>query len=335
MTTAIYCRISRDGEGESVGVQRQEKDCRALAARLGLTVVQVYTDNDTGASDRTKKSKVRHSYAAMIDAVERGTVRHVIAYSNSRLTRRMSELEELIRLHERTGVVFHTVVSGQDDLATADGRMVARIKASVDAAEADRISERMKTALRHKAMSGEPRVTSHRPFGWMPDGKTLDPVESALIRRGVDDLIRGVPLNVIRKQWTEAGVRTPAGRTTWHWPNVKGILTSWRAAGIRTYNGDVLRDAEGNFVEGQWEAIVTMEERERALAMIQGRKITNRREGKYLLTGLTVCECGRRMWGQKTHSNQRSTQYACSDPSRHISITADRLDVLVMTEHAY
>jgi site-specific DNA recombinase len=40
-------------------------------------------------------------------------------------------VERLITAHDRTGVEFRTVVSGRDDLSTADGRMVARTKASV------------------------------------------------------------------------------------------------------------------------------------------------------------------------------------------------------------
>lgn len=47
-TTAIYCRISRDAEGDGEGVERQERLCRDLAERLGLNVVNVYTDNDIG-----------------------------------------------------------------------------------------------------------------------------------------------------------------------------------------------------------------------------------------------------------------------------------------------
>lgn len=255
----IHTRISLDSEGEGEGVERQETACRELATRLGLTVTRTYTDNDRGASDRTRKSKVRHEYEAMLEAVRAGQVRHIIAYSNSRLTRRMRELEDLIQLHEKTGVQIHTVVSGQDDLSTADGRMVARIKASVDAGESDRLAERSKAAFRAKAMTGEPRITSHRPFGWLSDGKTLDPVESELIRQGVADLIRGVPLNHIRKRWTQDGVKTPSGSTNWHWSNTLQVLTSWRTVGIRTYNGEVLHDAAGKPVRGNWEAIVTEE----------------------------------------------------------------------------
>src|SRR3954454_22141522 len=151
---AIYCRISDDRNGERAGVQDQERRCRALAKQHGLTVVGApYVDNDIGASTRSRK-KSRAAYDQMIHAVEAGEFGVVLAYSNSRLTRRLAELEDLIQLHERTGVVFMTVVSGNDNLSTADGRMVARIKASVDSAEAERIGERVAAARERQAKAG-------------------------------------------------------------------------------------------------------------------------------------------------------------------------------------
>jgi hypothetical protein len=49
---AIYSRISEDRTGAGVKVEDQERDCRALAERLGLAVADglVFADNDlTGA----------------------------------------------------------------------------------------------------------------------------------------------------------------------------------------------------------------------------------------------------------------------------------------------
>ncbi len=37
---AIYCRISKDRTGAGLGVERQEEDCGALAASLGLDVAR-------------------------------------------------------------------------------------------------------------------------------------------------------------------------------------------------------------------------------------------------------------------------------------------------------
>ena len=41
---AIYCRISKDRTGEALGVERQEQDCRELAARPGWKAFDVYCD---------------------------------------------------------------------------------------------------------------------------------------------------------------------------------------------------------------------------------------------------------------------------------------------------
>lgn len=56
-TTAIYTRISRDATGEEAGVERQEKLCRELAARMGIEEVVVYSDNDVGASRSSPGSR--------------------------------------------------------------------------------------------------------------------------------------------------------------------------------------------------------------------------------------------------------------------------------------
>ena len=43
---AIYARISQDATGEHLGVDRQERPCRALAAGRWLTISDVLVDND-------------------------------------------------------------------------------------------------------------------------------------------------------------------------------------------------------------------------------------------------------------------------------------------------
>jgi DNA invertase Pin-like site-specific DNA recombinase len=61
-TAAIYCRISRDREGAGLGVQRQEEDCRQLAASLGWTVVRA--SSLTTTSRPTQESGGRSTKAS-------------------------------------------------------------------------------------------------------------------------------------------------------------------------------------------------------------------------------------------------------------------------------
>ena len=78
-------------------------------------------ENAVGASSCSRKP--RPLYGQLLERAQRREFDAVLAYSNSRLTRRPPELEELIRLHESTGVRLCTVVFGDDDLSIADGRM--------------------------------------------------------------------------------------------------------------------------------------------------------------------------------------------------------------------
>jgi site-specific DNA recombinase len=336
-TAAIYCRISRDATGDGEGVERQEALCRELADRLSLTVApeHIYVDNDMGASERTDKSKVRTKYAQLLKDARTGEFSHILAYSMSRLTRKMSGLEELITLYEETTphVVIKTVADGERDFSTESGIMVSRILASIDAGEARRISERQKAAFRQRALKGEPKIQRQRPFGWKKDGKTIEPEEAALIREAVAELIRGESITTIAKRWQDAGVQTAAGGSQWNWVVLKRVLLGWRTAGVRTYKRVELRDANNELVVGAWEPIITLEERDQALAMLKKRSLTKVRQGKYLLTGSVLCaECGGPMYGQLGRVEAETT-YTCKNFGNS-AITASRLEThVVMAFH--
>ena len=122
MTTrsaAVYVRISQDRGGAGLGVQRQEKECRALAERLGWTVTEVYCDDDISAFSGKPSSRLRAD--AGRHRVRRITA--VIAWHPDRLHRRSAELERYISVCERHGVANQTVTAGMWDLSTPSGRM--------------------------------------------------------------------------------------------------------------------------------------------------------------------------------------------------------------------
>lgn len=312
---AIYCRISQDREGEALGVARQEEDARELAACLGYRVTEVYTDNDRSASTRTKKKRPR--YDAMLTAARRGEFQAVISYSNSRLTRRPRELEDLIELHEHYGVRFHTVVSGDDDLSTADGRMVARLKGSIDAAEAERTAERVTRAARQAAEAGKWHG-GRRPFGFEPDGLTIREDEAEVIREGYRAIVAGGSLRSVMRLWNARGLFAAKGANEWSLPSVRSCLKSPRYIGKRTYRGEIVADAE-------WPAIVDVATWEAVHAILtdparkQGQKAV-----RYLLSGIARCGiCGSPIvatGGRKGHPAYRCGKQA------HILRTAEPMD---------
>lgn len=288
MMTAIYCRISRDREGLGLGVRRQEEDCRARAAREGLQVSDdhVYVDDDLSASTRATKPRPR--YEEMMAAVERGEIRTIIAYSNSRLTRRPMDYDRLIQLHEQTGVRFLTVVSGDDNLSTADGRMVCRIKASVDAAEAERTSERVLRSVDQRAAAGH-HHGGPRPYGWA-DGIKINEAEASVIREAARRVVAGESLRSICQRLNDSGVPAAKGGK-WDPSPLRRILVNPRITGWRTRNGD-------RIAKGVWEPILEEADWLEVHAVLTDpERRSYKPAGRVnLLTGLARCgECDRRI----------------------------------------
>lgn len=318
ITAAIYCRISADREGEGLGVERQEADCRKLAESLGLRVAEVFIENDVSAS--TNSRKPRPAFDRMIEAVESGRVKAVVAYSNSRLTRRPRELEGLVELHQRTGVRIHTVVSGQYDLSTADGRLHARLLGSIDAAEAERTSERVSRAARQAAEAGKWHG-GPRPFGFEAGGVVVREVEAEALREGYRQVLAGASLASIARLWNGQGLRTGAHDKEWKIPSVREVLCSARYAGLRAYKGEILGEAE-------WEAIVDRETWDAVWTILRDPA---RRRGtpspRRLLTGVAVCGvCDGTVYG--SGGSAEKPNYRCRT-SGHVARKSQPIDSYV------
>lgn len=321
-SAAIYCRISEDAEGESLGVARQEQDCRDLAARLTLDVTAVFIDNDLGASTRSRKP--RPQYAQMLERAGAGEFDYLLAYSNSRLTRRPLELEALIGLHERTSTRIVTVVSGEDNLSTADGRMVARIKASVDAGEAERTAERVARKHLENALSGVP-VGGTRPFGWEDDKKTLRVSEATLIREAAVDMLAGVGVGTVANRWNAAEITTSTGRP-WQGRTVRQMMRSPRLSGWRVHRGKVAVGRDGSPVRGLWEPVLDQTTHDAVVARLsvpEGRsRIPKRNARHYLLTGTIRCGvCHSLMYGNRV-GDGRYSYYQCGESLRDHTVSA-------------
>lgn len=323
---AIYCRISRDHEGEKIAITRQEELCRKLAADHNLEVVKVYPENDIGASKQTGAKK-RPQYQQMLQDARAGKFTHILSYSNSRLTRRVNEFEDLVDLHEKHGINFFTVDIGKKlDLSTPQGLFIARMLANVASLESAQISQRQKDAFAFNAASGKPKRQRQRAFGWEKDGITERPEEVALIREGIGRVLNGEALSTIGADWTRRGILTASERTEWEHGTLKRVLTGWRTAGVRTVNREPLYK-DGQLVMGIWQPIITFEERDAALAMLAKRTRVKRNKGNWLLTGLVFCGiCGGKMYGQLTGT----PTYTCKPGNGHCAITSGKLEDYVL-----
>jgi site-specific DNA recombinase len=336
-TAAIYTRVSSDHGKEGMSVAEQEVLCRKLAADHGLTVVATFTDDDVGASEYTSSSKIREGYPRMLAAAKAGNFRFIVAYSASRLTRRTAELEDFVTLAKPPyGVRVVTKVSGDDDLTTADGLMTARLKSVIDAAESHRISERTRAKNSQRAADGKVGHSPWRAFGFEDDGKTHREREADLIREAIELIKGGTALKEIGRLWESRNVVGPMGwtkvaRTDWSHSDVKDVLFRWKNVGVRTYKGEVMKDADGNYTPVEWEAIYSVEDRVAALEMIETHyKVQERRPSKSLLSGVLVCGiCWRGLYANKGYGG-RGPMYICTDGRKaHLGIAAGPLELYI------
>ena len=122
----IYARISSDREGDNLAISRQVADCEALAQTRGWETAERYVDSDISAYS----GKRRPEYQRLLEDIEAGSVDAVVVYHADRLHRHPRELEDFIDLCQRTKTKLATV-SGDLDLSTHEGQLLARITGAV------------------------------------------------------------------------------------------------------------------------------------------------------------------------------------------------------------
>lgn len=282
MRAIIYLRQSLDRAGDELGVKRQEAECRRLCDVRGYHVADVIVDNSVSATHGH-----RPGYQRLLQAIESDRLDVVVVLRIDRLLRRLTDLEALIELSERTGVQVATV-NGDVDLTSSSGRLIGRILASVARSEMEIKSERQALANRQKAMAGKPHG-SRRPYAYEADLVTIRESEAVVLREMARRIIAGHSYKDVAWWLNEQGHTTTLGRQ-WLPLTVRNILLKKRYAGIREYDGaEYPAIWQPVFDQATWEQLqLTMRLRKTAA---EGRGTVRAR--KYLLTGLVYCgACG-------------------------------------------
>jgi site-specific DNA recombinase len=277
-SAAIYCRISRDREGAGLGVDRQDADCRELAERLGWTVTAVHTDNDISAYS----GKPRPGYRALLDDIKAERVTAVLAWHTDRLHRSPAELEAYITACETRGVPTHCVKAGELDMATASGRMTARITGAVARHEVEHMIERQKAAKLQAARAGKYRG-GRRAFGYESDGVTVAPGEAAAVLDATQRVLHGETLGSIAREWNTRGIKTSTG-AQWTSISLHHVLIRTRNAGLIECEGEPIAKA-------QWPAIVPVDvwRAVRVLLADPARRQPRSVDRRWLGSGLFLC----------------------------------------------
>lgn len=331
MTSAvIYARISKDDRGEHLGVDRQERLCRELAARDGLTVGEVLVDNDFSAYS----GKRRPGFERLMAMMEAGEASAVIAYHADRLYRRTTDLERLVNVVEQARTQVHTVAAGNVDLTTASGRMVARMLGAAAQHESERMGERLRAKSDEMAAKGS-APGGRSPFGYQGrsgaalragKGYVIEPGEAAAVRFMADRVLQGASLLAVARELDARGTTTREGRP-WHHSSVRATLVNPAVAGLRVHRGEIAGP-------GDWEPVLERKTWEAVCAVLAdpARKRT-RPAQRYLLSGLVTNPNGDPMTARPDRGagGRARRCYATRHPaSPSLSVGADGLEELVV-----
>lgn len=295
MDAAVYARISLDLKGEGLGVERQLEDCRALAKRKGWTVVDEYVDNDISASS----GKERPEYVRMLDDIRSGRIRAVVVYALDRLTRKPAELETFIDLSERHGISLANI-TGDVDLSTANGKMVARMLGALARGEAERMGERIKREQLQAAQAGKKHQGRHRVFGYDRKFNIVE-AEAAVVSEAFTRRAKGESATAIAIDFNDRGIKTLTGGS-WDASGIVKMIRRRDYIAEITVNGEVVGPAA-------FKAVVDRPTWDLANQKVEDANNRGNNARKSLLAGFLVCgECFTKM---KSGNTKDGPVYRC------------------------
>lgn len=314
-TCVIYARISLDAAGEGLGVERQESECRALAAQHGWTVTDVFVDNDISATTGKRRPE--------FERLLKSNPPRIVVWHTDRLVRLSTELERVIDL----GVNVYAVTAGQLDLSSPTGRAVAKTITAWAQYEGEQKSLRQRSSHRQRAEQGRPFWGSRRPFGYNSDG-TLHEDEAPVMKAAFEAVRLGARYADLARDLTDKGFTTTRG-ARWDGSRLSRTMRQPLYAGLIEYKGEPVG-------RGQWEPLVVEEEwrailaRSESAPALRGPQAPGGRV-QSLLGGILKCgECGDPVRRTRQHSKRASGEvvytYIYQPRCHHVSVNTEWAD---------
>lgn len=285
---ALYLRISKDDAQTGLAVERQREECAKVIEANGLALVETYRDNNVSAYSRNVK---RPEFDRMTADFERGMFDVVVCWDMDRFSRQPAQLERWIELGESRGLRIFTPTE-TTDLGTDNGRMFARMKATIARAEVERKSARQRAQTAQAKTNGtyKPRIG-------------FDDTDA--IRRMFADALAGAKVYAIGARLNAGGSTTLTGKP-WSGQAVRRVLMTPR------HRGTTVSEKDYDNVQ----ALVTA-----------GQRVGPKAKGRY--SGVARCStCGASM----TASGDRyKCAYATNHPGStgHVTVLRKALEAAV------
>lgn len=325
----LYGRASRDPSKKGRSVKSQLDEGRDLCKEHGWPILEVFEDIDRSASRYAKKTRDR--FESMIEGIEAGKVRIVVAWEASRYYR---DLEVYIRLRNAcaaAGVLLCYNGTVYDLSKRADRKATAQDALQAED-EAEGIRDRNLRTMRANAKEGRPhgRILWGYARRYDPDtGDLIEQYPHPDRAKVVVDIFERfaageTEYSIVRHLRQEHGERLPGIK--WEQHHVAGMLRNISYLGRRIHQGK-------DVGKGTWDPIVEEDLFYAVQRIVKdpGRLTTRDRSVKHLLSGIARCGECEESPHLRVLKNRSYLAYMCGE-RYDTTMREDKLDAYV--EHA-
>ncbi|MDL2218271.1 recombinase family protein [Christensenellaceae bacterium OttesenSCG-928-M15] len=369
MKAAIYCRLSEEDRvkahalDESRSMQNQRTMLLQFAAKEGIEVYEIYSDEDYAGADRNRPAFNRLLKDAALKKFD-----VVLCKSQSRFTRELEIVEKYIHGYfEEWGIRFISLVD-HADTAVKSNKKSRQINGLINEWYLEDLSENIKKTLIARRQAGY-FIGAFAPYGYQKDpaqrGRLMIDEEAAQIVREIYRLYldgygktaiarllnaRGIPNPSEYKRQKGLRYKQPENKrgSLWKYHTVSDILQNetyignlvqgrYKSISYKTHKNRPVEKEDWIRAENTHEPIVTAEIFARAKALANGGPKAGNNGKSGLFTGKVFCvHCGYRL--RVNRQRQKDEYLQC--PTRFISasqcggafISIKKLEGIVLDE---
>jgi DNA invertase Pin-like site-specific DNA recombinase len=307
----LYGRASRDPKKKGRSVGDQIAAGREMCEAYGWPIAEVF-DQDVDRSASRHAKRKRRDFEALIEAIEAGRGRIVVAFEASRYYRDVEAYILLRNACMNNGVLL--CYNGQVyDLSKREDRKATAMDAIAAEDEAEGIRDRNLRTTRATAKKGTPhgRILYGYARRYDPDtGELIEqyehPERGPIVREIFERIAAGETEYSIVRDLRERGERLPGIR--WELYHLPTMLRNPGYAGQRVFQGEVIGKAT-------WPAIVPQQlfDQVQQIVGAESRRTTRDWSVKHLLSGIARCgECSDRPHLRTVKTRGGARAYQCS-----------------------
>ncbi len=339
----IYARYSSDKQTED-SIEAQVRACREYAARHGVSVLRVYSDE--AISGKGAKTASRAQYQKMLRDADKGMFGVILIHKYDRIARNLGEHVSLEKRLSDKGISLIAVA--QDFGNTKEAKIMRALMWSLSEYYIDNLAEETKKGLKETALKGL-HTGGYAPFGYDVVRQTyvINELEAAYVRKMFDAAQAGEGFKELIEEMAAAGITGKRGKPI-RYPQIYEILKNEKYTGVYLYSpteaknrADRRTKPDSIKIENAMPKIIDKAQFMEVQKIMAERKQTGKKAG-YLCSRLVYCSCGARMHGMTSKRKGHEYRYyycpkKCGAPVVHMEevdkAATDYLKTLLSAEN--